>query len=76
MDAIASVEINAGQTYGLGVALKGSTVAPTLDGQVYLGYAYNAVTVDGRFGLLAMDGPATFDDLRVKTDDRAFEETR
>jgi Ca2+-binding RTX toxin-like protein len=65
--------IVAGQNYTLGVALKGSTVSLSLDGQVLLGYSFNATTVDGRFGLIAIDGDAEFDDVRVKTDDRAFE---
>jgi hypothetical protein len=44
----------------------------TLNGQAVVGFAYNAVTVDGRFGLMASSGAASFDDATVKTSDRAF----
>lgn len=44
----------------------------SLNGQVVLGYAFNAATVDGNFGLLAKGGNASFDDVRIKTDDPAF----
>jgi hypothetical protein len=56
----------------LGVSLKGTTVSVTVDGQAVVGYVFNAATVDGRFGLLATSGAASFDDVRVKTDDPAF----
>ncbi len=71
-DAVVTTTIDTGVDYTLGVALKGSTVSVTVDGQTVLGHAFNAVTVDGQFGLLATDGPADFDDVRVKTDDPAF----
>jgi hypothetical protein len=64
--------IEAGQDYTLGVALKGTTISPTLNGQVLVGHIFNASVVDGRFGLLVADGSATFDDVEVKTDDSAF----
>jgi Ca2+-binding RTX toxin-like protein len=72
-DAVASKVINTGAPYTLGVSLKGTTVSVTLDGQVLLGYAFNAATVDGNFGLMATGGTASFDDVRVKTDDAAFQ---
>ena len=71
-DAVVSKVINSGTTYALGVTLKGSTVSVTLDGQTVLGYAFNAATVDGNFGLMATDGSASFDDVRVRTNDRTF----
>jgi hypothetical protein len=37
-----------------------------------LGFVYNAATVDGRFGLMANGGPASFDDVLLQTNDRAF----
>src|SRR5688572_33002893 len=75
VDAQLSRPINAGTGYVLGVALKGSTVSVTLDGQVLLGHVFNAATVDGGFGLLARAGVAKFDDVSVKTDDPAFIQT-
>jgi len=74
-DAVVSKVINAGTSYTLRVALKGTTVSVTLDGQTVLGYAFNAATVDGSFGLMATGGSASFDDVRVKTNDPAFATT-
>jgi len=72
IDAVMAKTIDAGLDYTLGVTLKGATVSVTLNGQVVLGYAFNAATVDGNFGLMATGGAASFDDVRVKTDDPAF----
>jgi len=71
-DAVLARTIDAGVDYTLGVSLKGSTVSVTLNAQAAVGFAYNAVTVDGDFGLLATAGAASFDDVKVKTSDRAF----
>jgi Ca2+-binding RTX toxin-like protein len=64
--------LNAGADYTLGVTLKGTTVSVTVNDQVVGGYAFNAVTVDGKFGLAAFAGEASFDDVKVKSTDRAF----
>jgi hypothetical protein len=61
----------ANTNYTLGVTLRGSTVSVTLNGQSVLGRVYNAVTVDGAFGLLAVGGAASFDRVVVKTNDTA-----
>jgi len=74
-DAVVSKVINTGVDYTLGLSLKGSTVSVTLNGQAVVGYAYNAVTVDGHFGLMASVGTASFDDVTVKTTDRALAST-
>jgi hypothetical protein len=71
-DAVYATTITAGTDYTLGVSLKGSTVSVTLNGQVVLGYAYSASTVDGQFGLFATGGTARFDNVAIKTNDRAF----
>ena len=68
-DAVLSMVIHAGTSYTLGVALQGTTVSLTLDGQTLLGHTFNAATVDGNFGLLNTDSFASFDDVRVKTND-------
>jgi hypothetical protein len=72
IDAAASRTLEAATDYVLGVALKGSTVSVTVGGQVLLGHAFNAATVDGDFGLLASAGEASFDDVKLKTDDPQF----
>jgi hypothetical protein len=74
-DAVVSKTIDAGVNYTLGVSLKGSTVSVTFNGNVVLGYVYNADTVDGRFGLLATGGVANFDNVTAKTNDLAFLQT-
>jgi hypothetical protein len=74
-DAVVSKVINTDTDYMLGMSLKGSTVSVTLNGQAVVGYAYNAVTVDGHFGLMASVGTASFDDVTVKTTDRALAST-
>ena len=74
-DKSVSGTILAGSTHTLGVSLKGMTVSVTLDGQSLLGYVFNSVVVDGRFGLTASGGAATFDNVKVKTNDSAFATT-
>jgi hypothetical protein len=71
-DASFARALDAGTDYELGIVLKNAGVTVKLDGQVLGGHLYNAVTVDGDFGLLAVGGPAAFDDLTVKTDDAGF----
>jgi hypothetical protein len=78
IDASVATAVAAGKDYTLNVTLKGTTVSATLSpksngsAQAMVGFAFNAGTVDGNFGLLARGGPASFDDVRVKTDDPAF----
>jgi hypothetical protein len=73
IDAAVSRLIADNVEYTLGVALKGATVSVTLGGQVVLGHVFNASTVDGDFGLLAIGaGESQFDDVQVKTNDPAF----
>jgi Ca2+-binding RTX toxin-like protein len=71
-DFAIDADIQADVDYTLGVVLKGAGVSVKLDGQMLGGHLYNAVTVDGDFGLLAVDGAAQFDDVVVKTDDAGF----
>jgi hypothetical protein len=69
IDAAVSVStLTAGKDYTLGISLVGSTVSVTLDGQSLVGFAYNAVTNDGRFGVFTKGGMASFDTMTVKTD--------
>jgi hypothetical protein len=70
-DASTQRMIQPGKNYKLFVSLKGSTVSVSLNGQTVLGHVFNAVVVDGDFGLAA-NADSRFDDIRVKTDDPAF----
>jgi hypothetical protein len=77
-DATVAISIVAGRDYELALSLKGTTVsvslkaAGALNWQASVGYVFNAVTVDGAFGLFSKDGRSAFDSVTVKTDDPAF----
>ena len=73
IDATVHLGIVAGQDYTVELTLKGTTVSVVLDGQIVLGHAFNAVTVDGSFGLMTRGGTTSFDDVHVSTDDPAYE---
>jgi hypothetical protein len=72
------ITIEAGIDYDLAVSLKGTTVSVSVreSGQqnwkAMVSHVFNAVVVDGSFGLLSKDGSSSFDTLTVKTDDPAF----
>jgi len=68
-DRTAAKTLSASANYTLSVALKGSTVSVSVDGQAVLGHAFNGVAVDGRFGLFTRGGGSSFTDFGVKTDD-------
>jgi len=76
-DAFLNTVINPNEEYTLGITLKGTTVSATLNSAIsgYKGlasFSYNASNVDGNFGLMAVSASASFDDVRVKTNDPAF----
>jgi Ca2+-binding RTX toxin-like protein len=77
-DATFDIAIEPGVDYDLNLSLKGSTVnlsvkeAKAKNWQAMVGHVYNAVTVDGDFGLLSKDGSSSFDEVTVKTNDPAF----
>jgi len=75
IDASAPLVLNAGQNYKLVVALAGSTVSVSVDDKAVVGFAFNAVVVDGGFGTLTRGGSATFDNFTLKTSDSRFAET-
>lgn len=52
--------------------MKGNTASVTLDGQAVLGFVYNALTVDGEYGLFAQGGAAKFDNVTMMTNDMAY----
>ena len=73
IDAAVDINLDANTDYELGVSLKGTTVSVSLNNQAVLGYVYNAVTVDGDFGLLSRDGTTTFDLVTVSTNDPDYQ---
>ena len=60
-----------GVDFNLTVTIKGSTVSVMLDNQAALGYVFNAVATDGRFGLLAQSPGASFDQVTLKSNGAA-----
>jgi len=73
VDASFAKTINAGPDYTLTLRLKGTSASVSFGSQMVGGFVFNAVTVDGDFGLLAGQGATSFDAATVKTSDRAFQ---
>jgi Ca2+-binding RTX toxin-like protein len=71
-DTVAPVTFAAGPEFDLRLSLKGTTVSLSIDGYEVVGNVFNAVVVDGAFGLLASAGGASFDSISVATDDPAY----
>jgi Ca2+-binding RTX toxin-like protein len=62
-----------GTTYDLRIELQGTTVTVWLDGQQVLAHVFNSLLNDGDLGLLAVDGPGSFDSFTLQTDDPEME---
>jgi len=67
--AVTRTSLASGVDVALGVTIRGSTVSVTLDGQQVVGFAFNAIALDGRFGVFAAGGAAAFDSVTIKTND-------
>ncbi len=72
IDSAVDQGFKAGKDYTLGVTIKGATLSVVIDGKLALSHVYHSILVDGSFGLLAMGGAGSFDDVSIKTDDPAF----
>ncbi len=77
-DGTHAMVIDAGVDYALNLPLKGTTISASVKKagvagwQGMAGHVFNAVTVDGAFGLLSRSGSSSFDKVALKTDDPAF----
>ncbi|WP_185962187.1 hypothetical protein [Palleronia caenipelagi] len=71
-DASFAVPLDAGLTHHLQITLQGAGATIRVDGVIVAEYEFNLALVDGGFGVIVFDGSATFDNLRVATDDDAF----
>ena len=60
------------QSYKLQLVFKGAAVSVRVDGAVVGSHGFNSTLVDGDFGVMASGGSASYDDLRVATNDAAF----
>ena len=76
VDASVAKALTAGTLYDLSITLKGTSVSVSVNGGFAVSTGFNAGVVDGRFGLMARSGTATFTSLRVRTDDPVFLGTR
>jgi hypothetical protein len=71
-DAAVAWTIDADTGYELAVSLQGTTVSVSVDDQAVLGYVFNALVVDGDFGLFSRDGSSSYDTVTIRTDDPAY----
>jgi Ca2+-binding RTX toxin-like protein len=74
VDTAAQIPVLTGSDFDLRVSLKGTTVSVAVNGYDVLGHVFNAVVVDGAFGLMGGQGMTSFDRVAVRTDDPAFAE--
>jgi Ca2+-binding RTX toxin-like protein len=72
VDAMTTLPFPTAAEVQLDVSLKGTTVSVAVDGLPVLGHVFNAVTVDGEFGLLGLGGAISVDAVHVETDDPAY----
>ena len=56
VDASVPVSLASDNNYDLAVTIKGTTVSASLGNQAIVGHVFNAVSVDGEFGLLTHNG--------------------
>ncbi|HZF78946.1 MAG TPA: hypothetical protein VEZ89_04085, partial [Rubrivivax sp.] len=67
--AVSNTALNSTTDFKLGVSIKGATVSVTLNDQAAVGFSFNAVGADGRFGLFSKATLASFDSVKVSTND-------
>jgi hypothetical protein len=72
IDNAVSRVFDAGVQYTLKLVLKGASVSATVNGAMVGSWGYNSAVVDGKVGVFAKGG-ASFDSVRVRTNDPAFE---
>jgi hypothetical protein len=72
--SVAMSTLTSGVDYKISLFIKGSTVSVNVSNlagtsSALVSFVFNAVAVDGGFGLLAVGGAASFDAVTAKTDD-------
>ncbi|MDH3536046.1 MAG: matrixin family metalloprotease, partial [Gammaproteobacteria bacterium] len=72
VDATFAHALDPASTHHLKVTMQGAGLGVSVDGTPITSYGFNAALVDGSFGLMVLDGTATFDDLDVRTNDAQF----
>ncbi|HSC16539.1 MAG TPA: hypothetical protein VLI71_15540 [Gammaproteobacteria bacterium] len=71
VDAVRALGITAGTNYDLSVLIKGNTVSFNVNGMAAVSTFYNAVAVDGDFGLFARSAGSSFTRFAIATNDPA-----
>ena len=62
-----------GVDYDLKLTFKGASVSAQVDGSMVGSFGYNSAVVDGRLGIFSHSGTASFDEVRIRTNDPAFD---
>src|SRR6185436_8178988 len=75
IDSTQPMVFNAATNYTARASLRGTSVAVYINENLITTYSFNSPLVDGRFGLIAGAGGATWHDLTVRTDDPAVHDT-
>jgi Ca2+-binding RTX toxin-like protein len=72
VDASYTLALDASQTNHLRVTMQGAGLGVNVNGANIAAFGFNAVLVDGAFGLTVLSGQAVFDNFRLATDDQQF----
>jgi hypothetical protein len=58
--------------YQLQLVMKGASISLLVGGSFIRSWGFNSAVVDGGFGLITRGGASSFDNVRIRTNDRAF----
>ncbi|NDV63154.1 LEPR-XLL domain-containing protein [Puniceicoccales bacterium CK1056] len=73
VDAVYTYDtLDLGSLQELDAILKGNTVSVSLNGNLLLSHAFNALVTDGDYGLIGFSGTTDFDEVVFQTDDPAL----
>jgi hypothetical protein len=75
VDAFETKPLDSSTDYQLGVTLQGNVVKVTLNGEEALTHVFNALVMDGAYGLLSANGSTSYDTLTISTNDPAYSQT-
>jgi hypothetical protein len=72
IDAVTGYGLNSGKSYTLDLLIDNGTVNLSVGGALVLTYTYGSELTAGTFGLLAVNGTASFQSVATQTNDPAF----
>jgi Ca2+-binding RTX toxin-like protein len=73
IDAVLNRTLEAGADHELAISIVGLSVSVSINGQLGFGHVFNALVVDGGFGLLTRDGASSFGEVTIETNDPRFD---